>query len=116
MINDKLLVASGGGGSDSTILTIVMEAVPSDIAIHVYFLDGTKHSDFPQGTTKEFSIKDVSYIDAITPRFGAIGLAIETDNLLQESIDATSYRYTIDDRSNNAWLRTYYSDEFVYYR
>lgn len=89
-------------------MTVVMEAVPSDIAIHVYFLDGTRYSDFSQGDTKEFSIKDVSHIDAIQPRIPAIGLTIETDNLLRESIDATSYRYTIEDPAKNAYLRTYY--------
>lgn len=110
MINDKLLVASGG--SDS-ILTVVMEAVKSDIAIYVYFLDGTKYSDFIQGDTKEFPIKDVSHIDAIQPRIPAIGLTIETDNLLRESIGTLSYRYTIEDPAKNAYLRTYYDHDVM---
>lgn len=90
-----------------------MEAVPSDIAIHVYFLDGTEYSDFPPDTTKEFSIKDVSHIDAIHPSSPAIGLTIETDNLLQESIGSRSDRYTIDDPAKNAYLRTYYNFDIV---
>lgn len=92
-------------------MTVVQEAVESDIAVHVYFLDGTKYSDFIQGSTKEFSIKDVSHIDAIQGRTPAIGLTIETDNLLQEGIGVLSYRYTIEDPAKNAYLRTYYAKE-----
>ena len=86
-----------------------MEAVPPDIAIYVYFLDGTEYTNFPSGTTKEFSIKDVSHIDAVEPMFPAAGLYIETDNLLRESIGSRYDRYTIDDPTKNAYLRTYYS-------
>lgn len=89
-------------------MTVVMEAVESDIAVYVYFLDGTKYSDFIQGDTKEFSIKDVSHIDAIKARPPAGKLTIETDNLLQEGIGTLSYRYTIEDPAKNAYLRTYY--------
>lgn len=112
MLNKNALLLGGKKQAD-TVLTVVMEMVPSDIAVYVYLIDGTRRGNFAQGTIEEFPLDKVSFVRVVYPSTTAIGTTVEVDNLLvEEGAGSKIYQYIVIDPTKDAYLRTYYRDIF----
>ena len=80
-----------------------MDAVPSDIRVTVYFLDGTMYSDFQQGDIVEFPLDTVDYI--VVRKVWPYAPGIDYD---YENLTSSDGKLTVIDYKKDAYLKTCY--------